>query len=231
MKKLLSRGLPLFAVLLAGLVLDAGNAYGLELNPDEIRGDTDKNPVTVLQNRYFLKAWRPEIGVATGSFLNEAYTDTAITGVRVSLFVNEWVGIEAQYFKSVVESSEDRLALNKIVAYNEDGRPMIVDPEVNAIHKVLDTNLTYAPFYGKLNLIDSFIIYSDLYFTGGLSKVTTDQGDLNAFSIGAGQRFYLFKALSLRIDFRDRIYTEKKAGKDNQRNAYSVDFGVSYFFL
>ncbi|MGE0174145.1 MAG: outer membrane beta-barrel domain-containing protein [Oligoflexales bacterium] len=212
------------------VLLSVGKAYGLELKPSEIRAKTQNNPVTVLQNRYFLKAWRPEIGFATGSFLNEAYTDTTSMGLRASLFVNEYLGVEAQHFKTTVKDSDDRIALNDIEV-EKDGKPTTVDPEVNPVSKIVDLNAIYAPFYGKLNLADQLIVYSDLYFTGGMSKVSTVQGDLNALALGAGQRFYLEKSVSFRIDFRDRIYTEKRGGKDSRKNSYSVDFGMSYFFL
>jgi outer membrane beta-barrel protein len=223
------RGMSGLGFVLSSL-LSFGEVYGLELKPSEIRAKTESNPVTVLQNRYFLKAWRPEIGFATGSLLNEAYTDTTAMGVRAALFVNEYFGVETQHFKTTVKDSDDRVALNDIEV-EKDGKPTTVDPEVNPVSKIVDVNGIYAPFYGKLNLADRFIIYSDLYFTAGISKVETEQGDLNAMSIGAGQRFYIERSVSVRIDFRDRIYTEKRGGQDSRKNSYSVDFGMSYFFL
>ena len=48
-------------------------AMALDLKADEIRGEQVNNPVKILQNRYFTKTFRPEIGLSLGSFVNEAY--------------------------------------------------------------------------------------------------------------------------------------------------------------
>ena len=77
--------------LLAGsaALLWASAAFSLDLDPGEIRGKSSKEPVDVLQNRYFLKSWRPELGLIAGTMLDEAYISTRITGLRLGLFFNE----------------------------------------------------------------------------------------------------------------------------------------------
>ena len=207
-------------------------SFALDLKPSEIRGDVKKSPVSVLQNRYFTKAFRPEVGVAAGSFLNEAYTNTMTFGFRGALFFNEWVGAEFQSVQTNVSDSDDRRALNELKYRKLDSSDIVSpDPEINPIKSVMDFNAIIAPFYGKLNLIDKFIIYSDLYFTGGIAKVDSEQGDLNALTWGVGQRFYWKKNLSFRVDMRDRIYTEKRNDEDYTKHSYSVDVGMSYFFF
>lgn len=206
--------------------------YGVELNAKEIRGRSKKSPVAVLQNRYFTKTYRPEVGVAAGTFLNEAYTDTWIQGFRASMFLSEWFGIEAQMFDTSVADSDDRKALNELQYRKLDSAEIVSpDPEVNPIYSVMDYSAVIAPFYGKINFMDKMILYSDLYFSSGLSFVDTAQGELSAITLGMGQRFYFLKMASLRVDFRDRIYKEQRSGESTTKHAYSVDFGVSYFFL
>lgn len=219
-------------VLLAASVLIAPRAIAADLKPSEIRGDQNKNPVSVLQNRYFLKSWRPELGFTAGTFMNESYTDTSYMGLRGAVFFNEWIGLEVQHSTTSVSDSDDRKALNQL-KYKRINDDTVVspDPEINPIHEVTEVNLVYAPFYGKLNLMDTVIVYSDLYLTGGVAQVNTDQGDLTAGIIGAGQRFYWGQAVSLRIDYRTRIYDEKRAGQQTQKKAHSFDVGMSYFFF
>ena len=91
--------------------------------------------------------------------------------------------------------------------------------------------MVLAPFYGKLNLIDKIIIYSDLYLSAGVSQVSTDQGNLSSLSWAAGQRFYWKKNISFRIELKDRIYQETRNNEDTTKHAYSVDFGMSYFLF
>lgn len=211
------------------------SVFAIDLKPEEIRGKGQQSPVTILQNRYFTKALRPELGISYGTITNEAYTDTALFGLRGAIFLNESLGVELQTFNASVADSDDRKALRKITYYRReaDGSFVqgILDPEVNQIKKVMDLSAIFAPFYGKLNLADFLIVYSDVYFTAGVSRVDTDQGDLNALNYGAGQRFYWAKSLSMRIDFKARTYTETRNGGDYRKNTYSVDFGLSYFLF
>jgi outer membrane beta-barrel protein len=219
---------------LGGVVSSAAFAQGLELKASEIRGQTDTKEVSVLQNRYFLKAWRPELGVGGGAFINEAYTSTTAWGARFSLFPSEWFGVEAQYLKTNVADSADRKALNQIRRYKtlEDAQNNIlttIDPEFNPIRQVIDTNVVMTPFYGKLNLVDLLIVYTDLYLSLGVSRLETDQGPKTGVLWGVGERFYLARWFSLRADFRVRSFTETRAGMETNRNAMSVDFGASVF--
>ncbi|MEZ4741271.1 MAG: outer membrane beta-barrel domain-containing protein [Bdellovibrionota bacterium] len=211
------------------------NAQGLD--EDKIRGNSSPKPVTVLQNRYFLKSWRPEVGFIWGSMLNEAYTNTTSYGGRVGLFISEWIGFEYQFLKTSISDTDDRTALNTLryrpLNPSTDNTETIVspDPEINAIHSLNDLSVLAAPFYGKLNLVDKFIIYSDLYLSAGASRVVTDQGVHGAFTFGAGQRFYFSGNWSARIDFKDRIYNEQRAGKKTRKHSYSFDIGASYLFF
>lgn len=217
---------------LLALATIATSAKALELDPNEIRGSSKRQPVSVLQNRFFTKSMRPEVGLIAGKFLNESYTDTYMAGLRSALFISEWVGFEFQYVKTSVNDSDDRRALNQIRYRSVDAADESVrtlDPEVNPVHQIFDGNVIAAPFYGKLNLLDKFIVYSDLYALAGISKVDTDQGGLNAFSMGAGQRFYFLNNVSFRIEFRDRSYLERRAGQESRKHALCLDFGASYF--
>lgn len=219
----------------------ASAAFAFDLDPSEIRGKSSKEPVTVLQNRYFLKQYRPEVGVSIGMVMDEAYLDTQTYGVRTGFFMNEWLGFEVQMLKTAVSDSDDRKALNRLHyqplkgandATDASGDEVTVspDPEVNAIHSMTDFNAIAAPFYGKLNLMNKAIIYTDLYVTAGVTRIETDQGDKNGMAFGVGERFYIGKAWSVRLDIRDRIFTETRAGQPTRKNSYGTDLGASYFF-
>ncbi|MEN9835158.1 MAG: hypothetical protein RL011_1351 [Pseudomonadota bacterium] len=207
-------------------------ANAMDLDPKDIRGSSSKEPVEVLQNRYFLKGFRPEIGLLGGVVLNEAYTNTQLTGLRGGMFIDEWFGFELQYMRARVKPSTDRTTLEQLKYRPLTGEGVTtVSPEVNAIHVITEANAVAAPLYGKINLINAWIVYTDIYATAGFANVLTDQGNKVAFAVGAGERFYIGQSWSVRIDYRDRIYTETRGGRDSRRHAQSVDFGLSYFFL
>ena len=231
----------------AGASAMATVARAEDLSPSDIRGKSSKEPVTVLQNRAFLKAYRPEVGLVAGAILDEAYTNTTLTGMRAGMFVNEWLGFEVDQFQTKVADSADRKALDtlKYRPLNDPGAGNATsangtttttttvvspDPEVNAIHQITDFSAVAAPLYGKINILNKWIIYTDLYGTGGVSRIVTDQGPKLGETVGAGERFYLGKAWSVRVDFKDRIFNEERAGAQSRRNSKAVDFGASYFF-
>ncbi len=223
-------------IVMAALLFMSANeliAQSLELNPDEIRGVDTKKQVAVLQNRYFLKAWRPEVGILAGTILNESYTKTTLTGLRVGMFFNEWVGAEYQYIKASVSDSDDRKALNELQYRKKDDPNTLIspDPEVNPVSGMNDISVIAAPFYGKVSLLDWTIIYADIYGSAGISSVNTSQGTRTAASYGGGMRLYWAQRWSSRLDFRDRTYTETRASQNVRKHNWSVDFGVSYLFF
>ena len=217
-------------------------ALALELKPSEIRGKSTKDSVTVLQNRYFLKSYRPEFGLMAGMIMDEAYLETSTLGARAGLFITEWLGFEAQVMQTKVSDSEDRKALQakRTIKPNADAKPstnaqgelvyVTSDPEVNAVHGMQDFSIVAAPFYGKLNLLNQWIVYTDLYASGGFSRVDTDQGVINAVSLAVGERFYIGRSWSVRIDVKDRIYEETRAQRKSRKSSYAFDLGASYFF-
>lgn len=221
--------LPIF---IGFLLTHQSYAAGLELDPDELRGSNSKKSVSVLQNRFYLKAWRPEIGTLIGTITNEAYTDTKLHGFRLSLFLNEWVGVEGQYILTTVRDSADRKALKKKIYRDQfEDKKVTADAEVNPIKQIQDYVAVAAPLYGKVNLLDLALIYVDIYGTFGVSRVNTEQGIKTAITAGAGQRFYWGDRWSLRLDFRNRSFTETRAGLESRKNAWSSDVSVSYLFL
>lgn len=222
----------------------AGNAHGFDLKPSEIRGQSSKKPISVLQNRYFLKAWRPETGLMVGTIMDEAYLESNTFGARASLFFNEWLGFEVQGVRTSVSDSADRRALkelkyrpldegnssNALPDGVEEEITVSPDPEVNAIYGYTDFAAIYAPFYGKLNFLNQWIVYTDVYVTGGYAKVDTDQGPKNSFTLGIGERFYFGESWAVRVDYRDRIFTETRAGQETRKHMQAVDLGASFFF-
>lgn len=228
--------------LMIAVCIAAPQAIALELKPSEIRGKSDKESVAVLQNRFFLKTYRPEFGLIAGAILDEAYLETSTFGARAGMFATEWLGFETQILRTKVDDSDDRKALQakKTIKPSADARPatneqgdfifVTSDPEVNAIHAVQDFSIVAAPFYGKLNLLNQWIIYTDLYASGGITRVDTDQGDLTGIALAVGERFYVGKSWSIRLDIKDRIYEEVRANRKIRKSSYAFDLGVSYFF-
>ena len=205
-----------------------------DVDPEVLRERKSKVGMAVLQNRFFKKSLRPEMGVQGGIFLKEAYDNTYFYGGYFSLFVNEWYGLDLAYGQTSVEETDDAKALRaqKYLKIDDpQGDPVIIVPTRNQINSFADISGIIAPFYGKLNLLNKIILYTDIFLGAGLSIVDTEQGSMFAPLISIGQRFYFLERVSLRIDVKDRIYTEQRNSKDSTKHAVNVSLGLGAFIL
>lgn len=210
----------------------SSTVFALDLDPKKIRVNPQKSDIAVVQNRYFNKAFRPELGVFYGKIMNEAYLNTNYTGYRLAMFFTESLGLEVSSATSEITDSPDRVALNSLKFKDITTDALVSpDPEVNSVQSAIELSGFFTPLYGKINVLDLFIIYSDLYLSGGATLLKTDQDDITGTSFGVGQRLYFTKSLSLRWDLKVRNYTELRQGEDAAKTAYVMDIGLAYFLF
>ncbi len=207
-------------------------------SPNSISDETvgyDEIP-QVLQNRYFTKKLRPEITVLGGKIPNDTFSDTKSYGVGISLYFTEFLGLEYVYSKFYSSVSTDLTNIQKLRFCNDAGtickRP---EPARIDLHNVQWAAIAWAPFYGKVDLMDLAILYSDIYFTAGASQLETSQGDKTALIFGVGQRFFFFKRFGIKIAATDMNYKEKRQyeGIEDEvtRNTWLITAGASLFLL
>jgi outer membrane beta-barrel protein len=193
-------------------------------------------PVRVLQNRYFLKALRPEASLFGGTLLNESYSKTNVIGARLGLFVTESLGMEYAFTRYTSVDSADLTAIRSTKYYTPDDgfttekhlEPSFV--RLRASHSIYGT---FAPVYGKINFLDFAIIYSDIAISAGYSTIDTSQGSKSSFVWGFGERFYFAKSFNVRVDAFDHIFEEERENRGtkqkNTRHAWVVSVGFSAF--
>lgn len=195
-------------------------------------------PPKVLQNRYFLKAMRPEISFFGGSVLNESYSNTWSYGARAGMFFTEAFGVEGTFAKFVATDTEDLKALSRI-SYREGSEIKTVRPSYVRLEQALGLTASFVPIYGKINFLDWQILYSDLYVGGGFASIATlrqpdnAKKDVGALVLNIGQRFYFAKNFNVRIDATDHIFEEERENlgqtKKSTRHAWVVSLGLSAF--
>jgi outer membrane beta-barrel protein len=175
---------------------------------------------------------RIEAGASYGSVLNESYSKTQATGVRLGFFLSEKMGLEYNFAQFRSSDSADLLALrSQEVCIELQCRSL--EPRFIRLRKMHQGQIVTAPVYGKINLFDSAIIYSDLTFSLGGGLVNTSQGDKWALTPGLGQRFYFTKSMSLRVDVTDiflkETFNSSQGAVDNWRHNWVAQAGVSVF--
>lgn len=194
--------------------------------------NTSESAPSVLQNRFFTKRLRAEVGVSAGAILNESYSKTNTFGARAGLFISEKTGVEYNFAKFKSEDSPDLVALRtQEVCVELECRS--IEPSYIRINKLHQLQLVTAPIYGKINLFDWAILYSDLTFSAGAAQVDTTQGRKWAFTPAIGQRFYFSKSFSLRVDATDIYLNETVKSGDksisNWRHNWVAQVGLSAF--
>jgi outer membrane beta-barrel protein len=192
-------------------------------------------PVKVLQNRFFNKALRPEFSVFAGTLLSESYTETTSFGLRAGFFFTEWVGLDYAYTTFQVSDSPDLEALRNIEVYNNKPKQerVLIEPSYVSLKTLHSLLATLAPIYGKINVFDLMILYSDIYFSAGTGLLETNQGSKKPLILGVGQRFYFAKRFNLRIDAQDHIFQQVRENLGEQKksikHAWTISCGLSVF--
>ncbi len=163
----------------------------------------EESQLGVVQNRTYSKARKVQIGVLAGRAMDDPFLSTAAYGANVGYNFNEFLGASLVGWKYSVKPSN---ALKTLQAGGKQANT--VEPK-----QYLGSELTGSFLYGKLSLMGASIIYYDMHLTGG-AGVTKTENDSAAFtgSVGIGQRFYITKNFSLRMDYRLQTFnaTEKE---------------------
>jgi outer membrane beta-barrel protein len=191
----------------------------------------------VVQNRFFRKALRPEISLSGGRVLNEAYSSTYSGNVRLGLYFSEYVGAEIGFTQFSSSNSADLDALYNLTYFKKEPNNTYsgtrIVPSFVRLKSATTTLASFAPVYGKINVFDKVIIYSDIVVSGGIAYLQTTGGDEIPVVIGVGQRFFFSKSFSLRVDALDYIFSEMRENKgqpvESLRHAWVVSLGLGVF--
>lgn len=194
-------------VVLAALIVLIGDARK-SLAADEYDFnwlDPDKK-ISVLQNRKYLKALRPEISFLVGPSFNSPYRISLNLDPRASFYFTEWLGIEGFFHYTFSDESATFKALK--------GTGSDVMPVVRELRYEFGGMVKFLPWYAKINVFN-LILYFDWYFGLGGGAVhnardvrakLTDAAvmvgeDRPAGVFSTGHQYHLGNHFLARLDF------------------------------
>ncbi|MEO5666637.1 MAG: outer membrane beta-barrel domain-containing protein [Bdellovibrionota bacterium] len=163
----------------------------------------EQSQLGVVQNRTYSKSGKLQLGLIGGRASDDPFLSTLNYGLNVGYNFSEFWGASLVGMKYSVSPS------NALKILRSGGK------EANTVapKNYIGGEATGSFLYGKLSLMGASIIYYDMHFTagGGLTKTENDAAAVTE-SVGIGQRFYITKALSLRMDYRFQTFiaTEKE---------------------
>ena len=137
---------------------------------------------------------------------------------------SEYIGANFTYWKF---ASSPSTALKTLRDGNKQANT--VDP-----HNYMGSEVSWSLLYGKLSLLGQAILYYDMYFTGGAGMLNIEKGAQMPASVshplgvsaGLGQRFYLNKWLSLKLDYHMLRYDEHIIQKEGTPAQIGTDAGT-----
>jgi outer membrane beta-barrel protein len=161
--------------------------------------DTD---FSVVQNRLFSKAKKFAFTPEYGMYLTEPWSSGATLGLSTSYFFNERYGLEFAYTKTDSKDSEGTAHF----------RAQGAAPDHNKMKQFYGAAFNWVPFYAKMSVLNSQIIYFDMSLSPGLGLLQYEQQTIAgpalktapALTLDLTQHFFLSKWLALRFELKNR---------------------------
>ena len=165
--------------------------------------DSDFN---VVQNRLFSKANRFSLSASYGAAINESWSEGTTMGLNLGYFFNERWGVELEATKS---DSKDNKAVQRLMG--QSGYP-----NHNLMKDFYGAKVNWVPFYAKMSFLNSSIIYFDMGLALGAGVTSYEQQmddgvatkSAPTLTLDLSQQFFLNKWLAIRLDYKNRFYSE-----------------------
>jgi len=161
-----------------------------------------------VQNRLFSKANRLALTLNYGMYVSEPWSKGPTYGASLNYFFSERYGVEAAYQKTDSTDSDS----TQYIKSHQGGAP-----DHNKMKGYYGLGFNWVPFYAKMSLLNSSILYFDMSFTPGVGimqyQQQKDDGNVDktapAVSLAVTQHFFLTKWLALRIDYKNFWYNQE----------------------
>jgi len=187
----------------------------------------------VVQNRTYSKTHKLELGLLGGVAFSDPFLNVKYIGIDLGYHLSEYVSLHLLSWQYSVAPSNALLTFQTASGATTN---------TNFPSLYLGTELDASMIYGKLSVLGKSLLYYDLHLLGGAGVTRTETGNYVTPSLGIGQRFYLSKLTSLRVDYRLQYYNETLVEKqittklglpvgarDNFNN--TITFGFSFMLF
>lgn len=208
-----------------------------QVNVDQIKekywARGNETELGVVQNRTYSKKGKLEFSLLSGVIFSDPFLNVNPVGFSVGYHLTEFVALQVIAFHDLVAPSTALQTFQQ-----ELGATTNTNPPKN----YLGLEGMWSIFYGKLSVLGKSIIYYDFHLLGGLGVTDTMSGQYVTPSLGLGQRFYISKTTSIRLDYRMQFYHENileqqvvtelgqiRGTRDNWTNA--ITLGLSFMLF
>jgi outer membrane beta-barrel protein len=169
-----------------------------------------------VRDRLFQQTNRHELTIAGGYYASDMFDGTYIVGGAYAYHMTEDFAVEASgAWTHLTSSGGPELERTFSLLANKSRRELL-----------FDADLVWDPAHGKLRLGGS-IRHFDLYVAMGAGVVDSVLSSDIAGNGGFGLKFFLGRAMAVRIDVRDHVYRQQLLTRKEWVNDVTAMIGVS----
>ena len=170
------------------------------------------------RERLFQQTNRHELMLQGGYYVSDLFDGTYVFGAAYAYHMTEDLAVEAAGSYTRIESS----------AGAELERIFSVLGKSSRRELLFSADLIWVPAHGKLRIGGS-IDHFDLYLAGGAGVIDSALSSDLAGNGGFGLKFFLGRAVAVRIDVRDYIYRQQLLSQKVFVNDLTTTLGVSLY--
>jgi outer membrane beta-barrel protein len=204
-------------------------------------GSISDDEIIVVQRQFTNKRWRHELTpISIGGIPFGTVRRTLVGGASYTLHTNDWLGFEVLNFaftKTFFSSFSDDINANKNASTGGlNSAQADIRPDYQKLLYFLTSGIQITPFYGKVSTFSRWIAYVEPYIGFGAGLAKTESNSYLAFYPAVGLRVFFKEWLSMRVEFRDYIYSEKfvtrtvpETTDSALRNNYAMTVSFSFW--
>lgn len=193
-------------------------------------GTVSNEEVVVVQRQYTTKNMRHELTpIALGGIPFGTVRRTLFGSAAYTLHLNDsfaWEAVNFAYTKTFFSSfADDVNAINTVK----------IKPDFQKLIFFATTGIQYSPTYGKISTFSRWIAYMEPFVSLGVGLAKTDVNSYIAFAPGVGMRIFFKEWFSMKLEFKDYIYTERSLNRStlqessSMKNNYAVMLSLSFW--
>lgn len=209
----------LVALLLALVVSAAALPAAAQSEED----DLDYGNVYAIQPRPF--RMNHEFSLSVGFMPLDAFYKFFAVGGHYVLHLDDFWAWEALHF-SMSRYLDIDTGLKKQL--NEDWDASATDTP--RLHYVLDSSLMLKPLYGKVALLDKYVVYGETYILIGVGAQKFETAWFPALNFGLGLRVFITGTVSMRLEVREYVWFEETGDQGGGGAHSTLYFGLGFSY-
>lgn len=202
----------------------------------ENQEEFEKASQLVVRNKLYYKPGKIEVAGTAGLMPYDDVNNQYFVGAKATWHWTDYWGWEVIEFQKAFSSTTDWVK-------NLVSSKSINNLQTAQLNYLATSNLVFSPFYGKVRVFGSSLVYFDLYAVagGGLAgsrtiKLSSGNPESEVRSgmdpvidFGVGFKVFMGPSFGMLLDLRDYLTFSETYGKRSVKSNYTVFLGLNFF--